>query len=299
VGALNEVPQNAWTPLLKSRRATPSLGTISDYLSTVGTDATLVAYLTGTESISAEGALESELVTIAGEVLSVTGVPAADRARLVASLQITDPLPVAGIVVDAPALPGELLKREVIADDLTSFEWARSAGVGSLKSFLTESAVFEDLLPSIVLTSAEMDQFFDPKFAFPEPARMLVHDNISQFESALTKSGWQHYAHWMVGLGIYVESDRLLAHYRAGIWLDDAIDLVLIGHEARTDSEVERLVAALGPKYRNAVTVGRGSESLEGSNRHIALAELIDARRLIASWRLTVTRKVQIYRRQK
>lgn len=299
IEALDEVPKHTWDPLVRSRRATPTLGSISTYLAQTGPDQTLIEYLADTDAIDAAEALEVDRVAHAKEILGIAGLAASDKARLVKSLSLSAPLPVADIPIDSPTIPGALLAGKIVSDDTATFEWARAAGAPALRSYLGATENFEAIAATATLSASELERVFDPKEEMPEHARAAVHEFVNRFESEFTLIVWRHYGHWLVTRREVLKAARLTSLFRQRIWLPDALDLLLLAGSSLSSDELEQVVVAIGGVYRKLVEVARGSETLEQSDRHIKLAELLDERHLIASWRQTLTGKVQVYRRQK
>lgn len=166
---LTEVSEGAWPALAEHRRFPATLSNVSKYVAARGeVDAQLAKILTATAEITDTNTTDEESKTeLAIAILAAADyVPsAALRTKLVESLSLENYLVVDTIAAEVGDLFAQLLKYNIIADDVASYEHLAGTDWPARKAFIRESRRFSSYMtPALVggdlaalLASGEVD----------------------------------------------------------------------------------------------------------------------------------------------
>ncbi|KNC18158.1 DNA-binding protein [Pseudomonas sp. RIT-PI-a] len=164
-----QVSEGAWPALVEHRRVPPTFSNISRYVSSSGgVDAHVAKILTASPKITgANTADEESKVALAAAILAAKDhLPSSVlRTKLVESLNMQYHLEVDEIPPEAGDLFAQLLKRDIIADDIASYEHLAATDWSTRKAFIRESQNFSSFMtPALVrldlaelLESGEID----------------------------------------------------------------------------------------------------------------------------------------------
>jgi len=296
---LDKLAPKAWGPIIRAGRVTATMKVVEDYLDEFGVDETLLDFLAGSEKLDSSDAAQATRRTFAFKLIAADGVPVADRARLVESLLLDQPLAIDEINIDSDTLPGALLAAGVIDESEESLRWAHSAGFGALQSIFGASPVLAKYIAGIAFNGDELEKFFDEAHGIPESIRVAVHNNIGTFEPSMTPTAWRLYASWVARTNATIPDARMVALSGNGASTEDIIDILVASFGSRDPAIVGDVLRSLGGKFARITTIAKGSETFDKSDRMAKLAALLVSVALVSSWRRTLTNRVQIFLRQK
>lgn len=154
VSCLDDVPQQMWPLLAEQDLFELSLTNVEAYRLSFGLDAVLGGRLSAAEAITVEAADPSELRTAVALALLAArdAVPsAAQRVRLVLSLQPATPLPLDEVQPEPGELLALLIRHRLVPDAAESFELFDSQGWSALEPAIIASRGFADFMSSELL----------------------------------------------------------------------------------------------------------------------------------------------------
>lgn len=254
---ISKTPTEAWGLLAKNRRFTATLHNVKSYLEeNKEVDEKLIEVLRRPEAISEVGETEEEKNAVAltllraKELLSPT-----ERAKLCASLKLTQYIDAALIEPEEGELFAELIARDVVEDALPTYTRLQGLSWKTKEEFIATSREFQEFVtPNIVGNDLEM-LLKSPSVGDSVKARILA--NATAYADASDLKG-------MTQLGRYaaekmIELDFELIDSLARAKLDADIVLKLLGMTLNniTAPQVLSVLRNLGDDYANLTEPGK------------------------------------------
>lgn len=283
---LTAVPEGAWQALAAHRRFRATFGNVSGYVRAQGAiDLQLAGLLTTAGAITeVHSAAEEPKVALAVEILAARNLlPSPElRADLVASLDLPNHLDAGAFAIESGELFALLLRRNVIADDVESYERLTETDWPTRRAFIRASSKFAGYMtPDLVrpdLAALLMDDEIDAavKYAVVTEARAYAEGANARGLDSLARFATQYECE--------VPPDVVLKVAQGGVPAPQVILLLEPHLRTITRDQLFAILSELGGAYANLTAVGYDKPKVPNTAADRALLERLKKEGIVNSY---------------
>ena len=271
---LASVPEATWSPLARSHRFPTSFKNVNAYIAQVGPiDADLASALTASGIIVMDSSEDqADRIALAQTILGSRDVlSSAVRADLVASLELEEPLSVAGIAPEQGALFAHLLDKDLIADDELTFAHLVVTNWATREGILAASAEAKDLItPAFVGT--DLAQLMRSESVAPGVKSAIVA-RASEFVATADRSGIAALAEFAANSSEAVDLEVLDVMAANGAASKNVVALLQPHLSTIANDRLFAILLALGGDFARLRSVGRDKPKIRKTSGVVELLE--------------------------
>ncbi|QIK64746.1 DNA-binding protein [Leucobacter viscericola] len=286
VDVLKDVSESVWVILAKHQRFLATFDNVRRYIDVVGSlDANLACLLSkDCQIFRFDGVSEEEKESLAKTILNATEVlPSAEmRSRLAQSLELENYLD----VLDVPAETGNLFallrKRQIIADNATSYERLAKTDWPTREAFIRESRRFEEfVVPSHVLS--DLAALFLSK-EVGKSIKFLILKCADEFTSGADTAGLTQLARFAAQNQRQVSEDIVCRLAHGGVPPQYVLVLLEPLLKSLERDKLFEILQALGSDYSQLTSVGRDRPKISNTTADRALLDRLKMEGIVNSY---------------
>jgi hypothetical protein len=223
---------------------------------------------------------EEQLEAFAIAILNSTAFTIPDKISIVETIYPELYLEVDKIIFTDSSLAGELIKAEIINDNLNNYTYIRDNYPDSIKNWILQSNEFNSYIASIPLNEEEID-IIATSDVIPSGLKNYLINSLTQLAPNMSNRNKQQLTKLAADLGAALEFSELELLIPHGNWFNFS-KLIVNSHDKLTNTQIRNLLSKMGGEFSKLLQTAKPAKFAKLSE-HISLLEDLKTRGFVSS----------------
>lgn len=284
---IDQISSDTWPLLAKCNRIKPTFANINRYLEEIGkVDSNLSKVLESASNVlEIDSISDEEKQSLAAKILAAKDTLQSVQLRvsLVNSLNLGRYLVVEDLPLEDGELFSELLKADLIADEIETFARIAEASWRTRELYINESKWFSTYVNGDLLNNS-IGQFLT-SVSINRETKIAILNRLSEFEEyGFEKEGLYQIASFAVKNGIAIPYSIVLDMAKHGVQAELVISLLEPHLNSMSKSELFTVLKPLKGSYAWLTSVGYGIEKFKDTSENRALLNKLKRLGIVSSF---------------